>query len=330
MSAPTCTPIHVDDGSPKLIVTVDTEEQFDWARFDPKAFTLADTQDIDAFQTLCEAENVIPLYFLSYPLIADEKTVTYYRNKYRAGRAACGLHLHPWVTPPHVDLEGEHYSYQMNYPEETHREKLKVLADRFKSAFGVRANAHRAGRYGIAPENYALLAQAGIRHDFSPSPSFDFSPSDGPDFSGTSNKGFQAETSNGPVIVTPVSGARALRHTKIFRSQELSPPGFAPTIKRGPFTEPVRITPEATDLPTLQTLTKKLISDGVTVLTFTIHSTSLTVGATPYSTDPQSVSRMLKITRDYFQWFRQSAGGEIISLTELTELYEKAAPSSRP
>ena len=330
MTQLTCTPIDIGNVTPKLIVTVDTEEQFDWTRFDPESYSLADVADIDKFQTLCQEENVVPLYFLSYPLIIDEKTATYYRDKQSMGHAACGLHLHPWVTPPHSALRGEYYSYQMNYPQGEHRAKLAALADAYEGVFGARATSHRAGRYGIAPDNYQFLAEVGISHDFSLSPSFDFSPSSGPDFSGTSNKAFHTQTAHGPVSVTPVSGARALRHTKIFRSQELNPAGFAAPHKRARFTEPVRISPEASDLETLKALTKHLINDGVFTLTFTIHSTSLTIGATDYSPDQAAVDSMLKTTAEYFQWFRQFTGGDIVSLNELTKLYTKEATTAHP
>ncbi len=314
-------PISISDsGRPKLLVTVDTEEIFDWSDFASRDFSLASPADVDVFQSLCERVGVRPLYLLTYPLLNSRNVACYYWAKADRGRADGGLHLHPWVTPPETDFAGDYYSYQMNYPAEVHRRKLAALAKAYKAAFGRNAIAHRAGRYGVAPDSYPLLAEIGVQYDFSPSAGFDFSNSGGGDFTGYSNAPFTALTPMGAVAVTPVCGARAIRHTQRFLSQEKSDPGFAAARARA-FTEPARLTPEGASLDTLMALTRRLIADKTPVLTFTLHSTSLTKGANPYAPDAASVERMLTVSRDYFSWFQNRIGGEFVSLRDLSSLY---------
>ena len=320
-------PISISENArPKLIVTVDTEEIFDWNDFATRDFSLASPDDIDVFQSLCERAGAKPLYLLTYPLLKSSNVACYYWAKVDRGRADGGLHLHPWVTPPDTDFSGDYYSYQMNYPAEIHRQKLQSLAKAYKAAFGRNAVAHRAGRYGVAPDSYPFLSEVGVKYDFSPSAGFDFSKSGGGDFTGYSNIPFTARTPTGDIAVTPVCGARAIRHTQQFLSQEKNAPGFAIGRSRR-FTEPARLTPEGSSLDTLIALTRRLVADNAPVLTFTLHSTSLTKGANPYAPDAASVDRMLTVSRDYLSWFQNRLGGEFISLNDLSTLY--AEPMKR-
>lgn len=309
-----------NDDRPTLIVTVDTEEIFDWSDFSTGAFDLAAPSDIDPFQSLCEQLGVQPLYFMTYPLLKSADVSCYYWAKADRGLADCGLHMHPWVTPPDDGALGEYYSYQKNYSAALRREKKHALAKAYKAVFGRRAVAHRAGRYGVARDSYPLLAEIGVQYDFSPSAGFDFSSTGGVDFTGYSNFPFRIITPGGEIDVSPVSGARAIRHTQQFLSQEKAAPGFAAP-RRRPFTEPARLTPEGTSLDTLMALTRRLIADKTPVLTFTLHSTSLTKGANPYAPDAAGVDRILTVTRDYLSWFQQNLGGRIVSLRELETLY---------
>src|SRR5690606_12697898 len=134
------------------------------------------------------------------------------------------------------------------------------LAAAFERAFGFRARAHRAGRYGIAPENYAALAAVGVELDFSPSPAFDYAARGGPGFSAMSNAPFAMNTASGVVFVTPVCGGRTLRGGRYFLPATMAAPGFTPG--RRPFlrnlTAPARLTCEGGGVEDLAALTRRL------------------------------------------------------------------------
>lgn len=317
------TPISIPRDRPKLIVTVDTEESFDWRDFENEKHDVCDTGGIERFQALCAEADARPLYFLTYPLLKAPDVADYFKHLRESGAADVGLHLHPWATPPERGLKGEYFSFQKNLPENLHRAKLKALADKFEAVFGARARAHRAGRYGIAPENYALLTEIGVEYDFSPSAAFDFSRAGGPDFSGCSNRPFKIAGETGAIAVTPVCGARALTRTRLFFSRKHATPGFAPP-RHDPydrFLQSARLSPEGAGLDDLKALTKRLLADETPVLTFTLHSTSLTPGANDYAKDAADVDRMLDIARSYLDWFKSNVHGSIISLNDLSTLY---------
>lgn len=328
-SAITTTPVKFDGTyRPRLIVTIDTEEQFDWREFDKVEYLVNDPEDIDRFQNVCSDFGARPLYFLTWPILKDERCASYFKNLHGQSLADCGLHLHQWATPP-CDYNGEYYSFQKNLPGVAHSEKLKALADIFTTIFGERANTHRAGRYGVSKGNYKLLNEIGIEFDFSPSASFDFSSRGGPDFSRMSNAPFSVGEGDWRVFVTPVCGANALRGTQMFMSQKSASPGFAlPSTNRfNKVKKAMRVSPEGATLSDLKALTRRLVFDQTPVLTFTLHSTSLSVGGNPYSKESGNVDELLTTTASYFEWFQETMGGEIVSLADLQTLYRKPSPA---
>jgi glycosyltransferase involved in cell wall biosynthesis len=316
------TPITIpkENDAPKLIVTVDTEERFDWSNFDKADYACCDPADIDRFQSLCAGAGITPLYFMTYPLFKDAATAAYFRRLRDAGAAHCGLHLHQSATPPETSYSGAYFSFQKNLPRGVHCKKLAALAKQYEATFGARAIAHRAGRYGIAPENYELLAEIGVKFDFSPGAAFNFSNAGGPDFSGYSNIAFTASGHGWKILVTLVSGAQAIRGTRFFTSCANTSPGFALPQRNAfqNFQRPMRLSPEGAGLDDMKALTRRLLKDQTPILTFTLHSTSLTPGANTYAKDAAGVERILHLSQQYFDWFRTSTGGEIISLDALS------------
>ncbi len=310
---------------PKLIITVDTEEAFNWSDFETSAHSVCEPADLNIFQKTCDNAGAKPLYLVTYPLLKYAGTASYFRSLKDNDAADFGLHLHQWVTPPETRFSEEYFSYQKNLPQDIHVKKLRALADMFETVFGDHAIAHRAGRYGISSADYALLAEIGVRFDFSPGAAFDFSSTGGPDFSGYANHPFIVKGATAPVYVTPVSAAKTIRGTKLFQSQEGNSPGFSTTANTPSWKIPIRLSPEGANLQTLKALTKRLIADKTPVLTFTLHSTSLTKGANSYAPDADGVDHILSVTRDYLSWFRENIDGELVSLGDLATLYENTA-----
>ena len=310
-------PVAATPRRPRLIVTVDTEESFDWRGFDRNQYNVTDTQGLAAFQNACVAESAKPLYFLTYPVMKDEGNASYFRKLVDHQEADFGLHLHSWTTPPYAG-ENAYSSFQSNLPLETLDAKLRALAGAFTDVFGRPACAHRAGRYGVAPHVYPALASVGVRYDFSPSPGFDFSALGGPDFSTASNRPYMAAGDDWCIAVTPVSGAAALQRTRFFFSQERKQSRTLLLKRR----IPMRLSPEGASLDDMKALTRRLLADKTPMLTLTLHSTSLSPGGSPYAANSEDAARIIITTQHYLQWFRETLDGEIVSLAGLGELYE--------
>ncbi len=308
---------------PALIFTVDAEEEFDWSVFTPASHRAGSPEGLARLSAVCAAQGVKPLHFVTYPLIDDPDFAAWFRSETESGRADLGLHLHQWATPPSLGHAGEYFSWQMNLPRAVHRAKLDALASAFERAFGFRARAHRAGRYGVAAETYEDLAGAGLRHDFSPCPSFDFSARGGPDFSAVSNDPFTVDTAAGAVFVTPVCGALAIRGGRTFLPQRGAAglPGSRRRALPRALTAPFRLSCEQARYEELVALTHHLAREGVPVITFSLHSTTLTPGANAYGPDKAAVDAHLDMIARYLEFFTKSFGGEVLSLSALDALY---------
>jgi glycosyltransferase involved in cell wall biosynthesis len=321
-SLPVTAAMTAKAAKPRLIVTVDTEEIFDWRGFSPTDYKVAQPADIDRFQSVCEQFGARAIYFLTYPVLTDAENAGYFRRLVEEGRADLGVHLHQWVTPPLRGYAGEYYSWQCNLPPEAHAEKLATLCVAFERAFGFKPRAHRAGRYGVSPLAYRELAAAGLDLDFSPSPGFDFSGNGGPDFSSASNAPFHIATDRGGVFVTPVCGALAIRGGRAFLKQPATPGLFNARAKVSRrLTAPFRLSCEQARLEELAALTRSLAATDAPILTFSLHSTTMTPGANPYGSDAESVAAALDLARRYFEFFTKSFGGAFAGLSDLMDLY---------
>ncbi len=315
--------LKVPDAKPKLLITIDTEEIFDWHSNEFDRYKVAAPEDIDQFQQLCENAGAKPLYFITASLMSDPANARYFRELQAQGRADLGLHLHQWVTPPYIEKTTALTSYQCNLDPEIHRQKLIHLIQSFEDVFGVKPTSHRAGRYGVAPHVLAQLAQCDITYDFSPSAGFDLSGDGGPNFSGVSSHHFQHTNDAGDSITClPATGGRMISHTRWPLAQLAGNAGsFTPlTGWRTTHSAAMRLSPEGYALKDIMQLSKSLVKNDVGLVVFSLHSTSLTLGATPYSQSRQDIDALLGRTKNYIDWFKSDLGGELWSLTDLPKL----------
>ncbi|WP_292044081.1 hypothetical protein [Massilia sp. UBA6681] len=116
---------------PVLIVVVDTEEEFSWER--PFDRANVDTTSI-ADQPLMHERvfdrfGIVPMYMCDWPVATTASSVATLRGLMEEGRCEIGTHLHPWVSPPHVEQVSAFNSYAGNLPREVEYEKLRRLTN---------------------------------------------------------------------------------------------------------------------------------------------------------------------------------------------------------
>ena len=90
--------------APRFLVTVDTEEEFDWdAPFARSEHSLDSIPRLARFQRFCEGLGIKPVYLVDYPVAADPRSGEALGQAVAAGRAEVGLQLHRVVNPPHEE-----------------------------------------------------------------------------------------------------------------------------------------------------------------------------------------------------------------------------------
>ena len=278
----------------RLLLTVDTEECFDWRA--GGAWTVPAPDRLLALQAVAERHGVKPLYLTTYPMMTDEAVGGTLASLVSAGRAEAGLHLHAWSTPPGAGPSAGPQSYQHNIDACAHDAKLDTLIASFRTRFGTDPVAHRAGRYGVSPRVLDALAVRGVRLDLSPSAAFDCTADGGPDFAAMDSR----LRLRGEMVVLPASGARRWRRGAF----GAPPPGLASAheLLAHKMSWPVRLSPEGNAAQTMIALAEHLQTMGVTTLVPSLHSSSLEAGATRYAPDAAAAATILERLDEFLAW----------------------------
>jgi hypothetical protein len=315
---PLLCPALLPDQSPKLLVMVDTEEEFDWSQdFDRRHTGVRHLEDLPRLQALFEAAHIIPTYLVDYPVAASRAGADYFGALAAAGQIDVGMQLHPWVTPPHEEAVNPMNSYGCNLPADLEVRKLQALHDVIVAHMGVAPTVFKAGRYGVAHDTLDHVRALGILVDTSAMPAHDLSEDGGPDFSGATTRMQWFETPHGRILEIPTTGGfvGALHHhgpalLRLIRTNAARRMRVGGVLSRFNLFSRIRLSPEGYSLQDMQQLTLALHARGDRVFSLSLHSPSAGIGYTPYVRTEADRAQLFATIRDYVAWFRQTLGGE--------------------
>jgi glycosyltransferase involved in cell wall biosynthesis len=278
---------------PKLLVTVDVEEEFGWDEFDRERHVVRGSDALEQFHHDCRSVGVRPVYVLTYPILIDANYRRFLKSVLDNQEAELGIHLHSWTAPPYWEQSNAFTSYQCNLPEHIERRKLETLCRVFEEAFGQPVRIHRAGRWGGGARTAVLLKELGISVDLSPSAGYSDLMVGGPDFRNLEGAPFWTGDQR-QVLTVPASSVKYLRGPQwlsalLFRSMRNWPFLKAQMQKRG---TPVRFSPENADEETLMAMARELGVRSLPTAVYTLHSTSLYASGNPYSTGPNEAANL--------------------------------------
>lgn len=287
-----------DFGGPRFVVTVDTEEEFDWTKpFARKGYSTDHLKSVPRFQTLCSEHNVVPCYLVDFPIAEDAFGVDLLAAYARDGRAEIGLQLHPWVNPPFDEPVSNLNSYACNLPEPLERAKLKRLNAAVVDRFGIKPDAYRAGRYGAGANTAAILADLGLAIDSSVRSRFNYTPQGGPDYTHHPVKPYWIE--RGRLMELPLTtvfgGAMRSVGNVVFGQWFNSQPARS-VLARSGLVERIALTPEGISLAKAIEGIDLAIAEDLPIINLSFHSPSLAVGHTPYVRDDRQL-------QDLYDWF---------------------------
>lgn len=307
ISRPPTDPDYVrfdDSFGQRFIITVDTEEEFDWnAPIDRDQRGLASVPALRRFQTLCEEFGVTPIYLVDQPVAEAPSTLAALGDAIAAGRAEIGAHLHPWVSPPYAEELSQANSFPGNLPPAIEHEKFRGLCRSIEQRLASRPLIYRAGRYGIGPNSAAMLSGAGIAIDASVRPLFDYSEAGGPDFSRHPLRPYWLDRASGlmevpltTVFAGPLRGFGGHLHP-LFRRI----PRLAGAMARSGMLQRIPLTPEGISLAEALRGIDIALGAGLPLLVFSFHSPSLAPGHTPYVRSEHELD-------SFYNWWRQVLG----------------------
>lgn len=283
----------------RFLVTVDTEEEFDWsAALSRSGHSTRHVTEIPRFQALCESHGIKPVYLVDWPITQSPAAASILGDAVRRNAASIGMQLHAWVNPPFAEQLTPQNSFAGNLPPALEREKLLRLKSAIEDVFGMSPRIYRAGRYGVGPHTAAILAEAGVAIDSSVRAHFDYSTHGGADFSRHPASPYWLNGKKNLLelpLTTVFTGALERWGPRIFPSLWRIPRirgvlGATKMLNRVPFT------PEGTNFFETICAIDQAIEIGLPVLVFSMHSPSLQPGNTPYIRTERELESL------YFWW----------------------------
>jgi len=269
----------------RFIVTVDTEEEFDWsAPLDRRQHSLLTVPTLRKFQQFCEGFGVVPVYLVDYP-VADSRVASEVLGPAVADhRAEIGIQLHPWVSPPFQEEVNQFNSYAGNLPEELEREKFTRLRDRIDTAFGAAPLVYRAGRYGLGPNTASILRDCGIPVDTSVRARFDYSGNGGPNYREHPLRPYWVDDERRllELPLTTVYWGPLRQLGNVIYPHLWRAPSLRGVLARAGMLERIPLTPEGVTAEEALRGVDIALDEGLPVLVFSFHSPSLAPGHTPY------------------------------------------------
>jgi hypothetical protein len=286
--------------APRFIVTVDTEEEFDWSGpFSRDGHGTSHMAHVDRFQALCDENGVRPAYLVDHPIVSDAQAVAILRSYVAGGRADIGVQLHPWVNPPFAEEPNVHNSYACNLPPELERAKLSALYDLICEQFGVKPQIYRAGRYGAGINTRRILRDLGIAIDTSVRPLFDYSAQGGPNYAECPLDPYWIiENKLLELPLTTVFAGALKRVGKHLYSRGFETVASRGVLARTGLLERLALTPEGIPISKAIKAVDVALAAGIPILNFSFHSPSLAVGHTPYVRSEADLER-------FYDWWTQ-------------------------
>jgi len=269
----------------RFIVTVDTEEEFDWTKpIDRHQHSLEAIPMLRKFQEFCEGCGVVPIYLMDYPIANSPAAVEALGDAIAAGRAEAGIQLHPWVSPPFDEQVTEFNTFAGNLPRELEREKFSRLKSLIESQFGTSALIYRAGRYGLGANSAAMLAESGVRIDTSVRALFDYSALGGPNYRDHPLRPYWLDREAGFIelpLTSVFSGPLRRLGDRIY-PRLWRAPSIRGALSKVRLLERIPLTPEGVNSVEVIRGIAAAVAQRLPLLVFSFHSPSLAPGHTPY------------------------------------------------
>ncbi|MBM0169162.1 polysaccharide deacetylase family protein [Altererythrobacter sp. C41] len=284
----------------RVLLTVDTEEEFDWSGpFTRDRHGLDHLPRLRNFQEFCEGLGVVPSYLVDWPVATSSLAKDILAGPVARGTAEVGIQLHPWVNPPFEEEVSERNSFAGNLAPDIERAKFLRLRDAIAENFGASPQLYRAGRYGFGPETAELLRDAGVGVDTSFRPLFDYSRRYGPDYSGYPLEPFwlDRERSVLELPLTTVYWGMLRRQGQLLYPMIARMPRMSGLLAKLGLLERIPLTPEGTTIDEAIRALDMALDDGLPLIVLSFHSPSLAPGYTPYVETDADLDAL-------YDWFR--------------------------
>jgi hypothetical protein len=319
---------------PRLVVVIDTEEEFDWGGERARNHTsVKSLRAIGGIQKIFDEYGITPVYVVDYPVVSQADGYEMLRDIHAAGRCVIGTHLHPWVSPPFDEPLNVRNSFPGNLPEDLERRKMALLGALIEERFGASPVIYKAGRYGIGANTARILEELGYEVDMSVCPLMDYSAEGGPDFTQASAMphwfGNRRRLLELPLTVG-FSGVLR-KWGRSLHAMALHPAAArlhaVGILSRMRLVDRIWLSPEGYRLTEHRRLLRDLLDDGLRIFSFAFHSPSIEPGHTPYVKSQSDLNQFFTRCRKFFDIFLGEFTGIATTPLKLKEQLERVTES---
>jgi hypothetical protein len=317
--------------TPILLVSVDTEEEFDWSGpFSATQRSVGHVARLPRLHELFERCGVRPTYLIDHPIAASSDSVRVLDRLLQRDNCEIGAHLHPWVNPPLVEEVNTRNSYLCNLPLSLQQDKIAELTRTIALAFGIPPAVFKAGRYGLDFTLVPTLGELGYSIDSSIMAYGDFTEDEGPWWERYGPAPFWLT----PPLVRQVAGREPLLEIpctsgfirrpfrwwawvrRIVRRKPWSSLRLGGILWHLALLRRVVLTPEGPARPDLLRLMRALAKSRAPVLNLTLHSPSIEPGHTPYVRSEEDLEEFFDLLACMLEFAVGSLGARCLTLSE--------------
>lgn len=309
----------------RFLVTVDTEEEFDWNQpISRDGYSLDHLPHMRRFQAFCEDHGIAPLYLVDWPIVNSRMAVDVLGHAIASGRAEVGVQLHPWVNPPFEEVVSQHNSFTGNLPKDLQQAKFTSLRDAIEENFGVVPLIYRAGRYGLGRDTTQILQDGGIAIDSSVRSKFDYSAEGGPDYRAHPLKPYWVDDGHNllELPLTSVFWGMLRRQGDWLYPALWRMPKLRGLLSKLCLLERIPLTPEGVSVEEAIRGIDIALDDGLPLLVFSFHSPSLHPGHTPYVHNESDLEALYDWWERCFSYLKQR-GVEPTSVSTIMDSVER-------
>jgi len=309
-----------------LAITIDVEEEGLFSgRYPRSGATVANVAELKQLEFI-PREFGFPLTLLAtYPVVqnpAAREVLMSWREKHGA---EIGVHLHPWNTPPFLDLPHPEPIPTAKLPTALLEQKLRFLVDCHTETFQAAPRSFRMGRFDWSSSLLKLLPRSGLGVDSSMVPLT--CDGDGPKNFLASSDPFWLDFPDSPglrvleapVTMVPLWGYSArLWHRLVSR---LPAKAAEFLLSRFRYVGAVGPHPSWYSAFTTRLAARLHKRRQGQVLTLFLHSSELMPGGCHDFPDDASINRLVDKFRDFLTWLVEQGPVSGVTLSDLPDLF---------
>lgn len=292
----------------KLLVTVDTEENWEGPGSNKKPNVSNVYKIIELQKDVFDKFNVRPVYLITYPVATDPNSVSILNEVNKSGKCEIGTHLHNWNSPPFTEKDVWEKSYHFKLPYSLEKQKISDLTKIIQDNLKTQPVTFRAGRWGADGETIKILIEIGYKIDTSVAPLVDYTKEGGMNFYEApfepyfpSFENIIIPTINKDLLEIPVTfgyshiNFERLRVLfKYCQGKRLKCLHIISICSLLNILRKIKFSPETASFGDMKRLTDLCLKRGYKILHLTFHSSMNSTGDSPYSKTEKERDKRIK------------------------------------